>query len=415
MKQSLIPTPPPPPRPTTKAHSNSRNMQEDELSQFSKLDLIKSIDEICNLQLFSSRVSFSTKCFVMKLDCVRIQSHQFVQGTSVPEFLLLIRDDFTYDAYHYGIKTTIKSLSQNRITNLKRWSHIQEAIRYLSNCDVSGKKDVLREMICSMGPTPVGKKKYEIETLIRAFKYFSISRSAYFRFRRDYELPSVDTLTRITSKVRNAGDDAFLNQIFGSLENRQKTCYLLIDEVYVKPLLQYHGGSIYGEACNGEGDLAKTVLGFMGVTLFGGPKFLYRMLPVLGLSSAFLFEQTCFILNNIRKAGGNPVAIIVDGNRVNQSIFKKFDLTKPWLTNDGIVLLYDYVHLLKNVRNNWITEATKEINFVHEGKILTARWHDLEELLKLEGNLVKLSKLTKVSVYPTPIERQSIICVTNFL
>ena len=125
-------------------------------------------------------------------------------------------------------------------------------------------------MICSMGPT-LGKKKYEIETLIQAFEYFSISRSAYFRFRRDYELPSVDTLTRITSKVRNAGDDAFLNQIFGSLENRQKTCYLLIDEVYVKPLLQYHGGSIYGEACNGEGDLAKTMLGFMRVNLFGGP------------------------------------------------------------------------------------------------------------------------------------------------
>ena len=112
MKQSLIPTPPPPPRPTSKAHSNSRNMQEDELSQFSKLDLIKSIDEICNLQLSSSCVSFSTKCFVMKLDCVRIQFHQFVQGTSVPEFLLLIRDDFTYDAYHYGIKTTIKSCSR---------------------------------------------------------------------------------------------------------------------------------------------------------------------------------------------------------------------------------------------------------------------------------------------------------------
>ena len=150
----------------------------------------------------------------------------------------------------------------------------------------------------------------------------------------------------------------------------------------------------------------------MGVTLFGGPKFLYRMLPVLGLSSAFLFEQTCFTLNNIRKAGGNPVAIIVDGNRVNQSFFKKIDLTKPWLTKDGIVLLYDYVHLLKNVRNNWITEATKEINFVHEGKILTARWHDLEELLKLEeGNLVKLSKLTKVSVYPTPIERQKVLFV----
>ena len=131
VKQSLIPTPPPPPRPTTKAHR----------SQFSKLDLIKSIDEICNLQLFSFSCEFLNEmfCYEIRL-CTYIQSHQFVQGTSVTEFLLLIRDDFTYDAYHYGIKTTVKSLSQNRITNLKRWSHIQEAIRYLSNCDVSGKK-----------------------------------------------------------------------------------------------------------------------------------------------------------------------------------------------------------------------------------------------------------------------------------
>ena len=134
------------------------------------------------------------------------------------------------------------------------------------------------------------------------------------------------------------------------------------------------------------------MLRFMVVTLFDDPKFLCRMLPVCRLSSDFLFEQTLLILHNIWKAEGNPIAITVDGNRVDHSFFKRLDVTKPCLTNNGVILLHDYVHLLKNVRNNWMAEVTKEINFVHKGNIFTARWRDWQEQLKLEkGNLVKLN------------------------
>ena len=153
-------------------------------------------------------------------------------------------------------------MSQNRITYLKQCSHMQEAIRFLSNVDINGNKELLCEMICRMGSLSVGKKKHKVETLICASEHFSVSCSTYSRFRKDYGLPSVNTLTRITSKARNAGDDAFLNQIRGSLENLQKNCYLVINEVYVKPVLQYHGGTLYGEACNAEGDFAKTVWDF---------------------------------------------------------------------------------------------------------------------------------------------------------
>ena len=41
----------------------------------------------------------------MKLDCASIQSNQFVHGTSVPEYLLLILNDFSYHVYYYGIET----------------------------------------------------------------------------------------------------------------------------------------------------------------------------------------------------------------------------------------------------------------------------------------------------------------------
>lgn len=90
--------------------------------------------------------------------------------------------------------------------------------------------------------------------------------------------------------------------------------------------------------------------------LFGGPKFLYKVLPVANLDADFLFSQTSFIMEDMRKVGVNIEAILCDNNRVNQQFFKKFNCSSSWQTNDGQFLLFDYVHLLKSIRNNWITE-----------------------------------------------------------
>ena len=106
-------------------------------------------------------------------------------------------------------------------------------------------------------------------------------------------------------------------------DERQKTYILLLDEVYVKTTLQYHGSILFGKAVNNPSVLANTVLSFMIVTLFGGPKFLYKMLPVRNMNAGFLFNQASSILSSIKGVGGNVVAIICDGNSVNQTIFTK--------------------------------------------------------------------------------------------
>ena len=56
------------------------------------------------------------------------------------------------------------------------------------------------------------KKKYKTVTLICAFEYFALSRSAYSRMREDYELPIITTLTRLTSEVKTL-DDMFCDSI----------------------------------------------------------------------------------------------------------------------------------------------------------------------------------------------------------
>ena len=51
----------------------------------------------------------------------------------------------------------------------------------------------------------------------------------------------------MTAKVKITDDSAYTNKIFSSIleDDRQKNCVLILDEVYVKTCLQYHGGIVF--------------------------------------------------------------------------------------------------------------------------------------------------------------------------
>ena len=100
-------------------------------------------------------------------------------------------------------------------------------------------------------------------------------------------------------------------------------------------MLQYYGGEVFGQALNNSTKLANTVLRYMVVCMYSGPKFLCKMLPVKELNANFLFEQTNILLENLKEAGAKVIAIVSDGNRVNQAFFKKFVTIFPWLTKDN--------------------------------------------------------------------------------
>ena len=67
------------------------------------------------------------------------------------------------------------------------------------------------------------------------------------------------------------------------------------------------------------------------------------------------------------------------------------------------------MHVVKCLRNNWLTEKTKRLQYTFNGVTQVAKWSDLVELKEAESNyLLKLSKLNDVAVSPKPIERQSV-------
>ena len=54
------------------------------------------------------------------------------------------------------------------------------------------------------------EQKYIPEMIVRGFENFAKSRSCYKLLRNYYELPSISTLTRLTSKVSNIEDSSFV-------------------------------------------------------------------------------------------------------------------------------------------------------------------------------------------------------------
>ena len=73
--------------------------------------------------------------------------------------------------------------------------------------------------------------------------------------------------------------------------------------------MQYHGGTSFGKAVNKPALLANSVLSFMIVCLFGGPKLLFRMLLVKQLDADYKYQQTNHISRLIKQAGGNAKAV----------------------------------------------------------------------------------------------------------
>ena len=118
----------------------------------------------------------------------------------------------------------------------------------------------------------VGKPIHAPEVITRAFAYFATSKALYGKLTEGYQLPS--TLTRITSKFASQDDMKFLSNLLSKIENWQRRCIIMIDDVYIKSAHLYHGDTLFGKSVNHPDKLAKTMLAHMVKCLYGGPELM---------------------------------------------------------------------------------------------------------------------------------------------
>jgi hypothetical protein len=353
-----------------------------------------------------------------------IQSLTFIDGTGIPTYLVKISNNGAIEAFHNGVKMSVSSIinSHKKKSFCTKWSVLCKVLQHLDqlneNEDEKLKihKNGLNEQIHSMNCHHVGEKKYSTKIMVLSFLYYAMSRCTYKKIRENFLFPATTTLQKLTARVSKIVLSKFINIIFSTLKPVQKLCIVLIDEVYVKQTVTYHGGHVFGIAKDDPAKFAKTLLTSMIVCLRGGPKLVASMVPVAALTATFQKEETNEILESIKMAEGTTKAIICDNNHVNQAYYNSFEkknAKKPWLASDGTYLLYDFVHLMKNLRNNWLTEKSQQLRYIDpEDKFeKVADWLYLQQLLQFEeGHKTPFhnSPLTKTAVYPKTIERQNV-------
>ena len=106
--------------------------------------------------------------------------------------------------------------------------------------------------------------------------------------------------------------------IFDKLDDRLRGCIVIIDEIFVNASIAYRGGVLFGYAVDDpEKKKATTLLCIMVKCMFGGPKFLAKLLPCSGLNAAFQFNCVQELISTLEGCGAEVITTINDNNRTN--------------------------------------------------------------------------------------------------
>ena len=275
--------------------------------------------------------------------------------------------------------------------------------------------------------------RYDRECVLEAINLFLRSRCAYKSLRGILILPSQKYLRSYFGKLGSPGSfnecKEVIDRVFLKLDDNKKICFISADEIYVKPANRFRGNHIVGMAVNQDQPCpAKTVLTLMVNPIFGAPAFVARLLPVNNLTAEFLFEQLQILINIIHESCGVVFAVMTDNLTVNQKTFRLYhdryfssDITsiEHPITNSSfssLFLLYDPVHLMKNIRNNWLTEKMQTLEFKdpNSGAVVKAKWKDIITIYRNEqANIIKTTQLNHQTLYPSNFDKQKVKLVFN--
>ena len=203
------------------------------------------------------------------------------------------------------------------------------------------------------------QKKFCTSDYCNALQFYP--KCNYFNMREVIIFPSKCKLQSIT---KSADIKSILCKTFDEITEQQKECFLIIDEVKIRPQITFAGGFLSGMSKDNPNMKATAMLAVMLRSLHGGPSIMLSVVPVSKLTAEFQFEIVKQCTKEVEDAGGKVIGSITDNHKINQQYCKLFSLQENWrachpLDSSRVwFLLYDTVHLLKCIRNNWLTEPT---------------------------------------------------------
>lgn len=259
---------------------------------------------------------------------------------------------------------------------------------------------------------PTGRR-FDTDTMIFAIQLHNISPSAYKMIRRS-GLIILPSTKQVKQMLAISVQDSNLKTLFDQLKPQQRLVNVMFDEVKLIETLRFSGGHVLGYAENGEDEMLASHAMVVEVAChFGGPRYILRVLPCKKLTADQLKELLIEAALAVVGAGGTIISLICDNCSTNRSVYSK--LGGPGscqvlsVQEQSMFLVYDYVHIFKNVRNNWITIGGQTLSFVVNGNEYKAYWSDIQKVYEIDrATPIRLTKLTHTAVFPKPLQRQSV-------
>jgi hypothetical protein len=265
-------------------------------------------------------------------------------------------------------------------------------------------------------------RHYSPGLMIMAFMIHAASQAAY-KVLLDENilcLPSISTLKKLTRRLNKSGaldNSQYLKMRVKKLNQFQRTVLLIIDEIYVAKRVEYSGGEIKG--LSADGSVASTLLCFMVKSLVDKYKDIVAIYPMHQLTANKQLECYLEVMDLLHSVSLNVVAISVDNATTNRKFFVH-SLCDGQLrtsvinqkTGQPIFLVFDPVHDLKNVYNNFQARKVFECPSMDQNLPdgCRADFKDIVDLHSLEAPMAlrKAHKLSPAVLDPKSIEKTSV-------
>lgn len=280
-------------------------------------------------------------------------------------------------------------------------------------------------------------RHYLPEDKIFALALYKQSPKAYRYLARLFCLPSPETIRKVIRHIPvkpgicEAVFETMKFKVSKMKSIKQKCCVLIFDEMSLRPHLSFnkHLDSVEGFTDNGfhrKSEIADHVQ----VWLLRSVSVEYSWKQPVAFSftrATESWENIMFMYKTIIKKcqdiGLKVVASVCDQGSSNTKAIKELvDQSRAEalrcglelrhnvirIGEDDIVPLFDPPHLMKCIRNNLLT---KNLKFVMDGKLCTAKWSHIEAAYNIDvssGNLRIMKNLSEFHILPTKIQKMRV-------
>ena len=265
-------------------------------------------------------------------------------------------------------------------------------------------------------------RNYSPQLTVLSFMINSASSAAHTVLREENILclPSTNTLRKVSRRMSDADgldNSGYLALRDSHLNEHERNVVLMIDEIYVAKRVEYSGGDVKG--LTPDCAVASTLLCFMVKSVVSKYKDIVGIYPAHKLTAEKQYQCYTEVMTLLRRVAVNVVAISVDNASTNIKFFVDFlcggnlqTCIAGSVTGQPIFLIFDPVHDLKNVYNNFQSRKAFECPTM-DGNLpegCVTLFQHIVDLYNLEStmSLKKAHRLTPAALQPKSIEKTSV-------